>query len=170
MLNLKKVVSNTKSSIKKRINKLTGDNKLNHRKTKKRSALAKRYASRPSPNTSATLYKIGTIKTGNDGNKYIVINTQGKSRKIKRWVRHNSNKNSRNNKLKRTKVNKKMSKKQSGGNCRISLGQEVGFNVNDTGFVGLDGTPPIKGIKIGSSKFKIGQTCNSSNSGHAMIV
>ena len=27
---------------------------------------------RPSPSQSATLFSIGTIKTGNDGNKYII--------------------------------------------------------------------------------------------------
>ena len=37
---------------------------------------------RPSPTKSATLYKIGTIKIGNDGNKWIIAeNTNG----VKRW-------------------------------------------------------------------------------------
>ena len=39
---------------------------------------------RPSPSQSATLYKVGTIKKGNDGNKWIVK----KSGKSVRWVKY----------------------------------------------------------------------------------
>ena len=38
--------------------------------------------SRPSPSESATLYKIGHKKKGNDGNMYVIIETKNK---IKRW-------------------------------------------------------------------------------------
>ena len=38
---------------------------------------------RPSPTESATLYKKGTRKRGNDGNMYIVTVTKGK---VKRWT------------------------------------------------------------------------------------
>jgi hypothetical protein len=38
--------------------------------------------SHPSPTKSATLYKIGTIKTGNDGNKWIISES---SNGIKKW-------------------------------------------------------------------------------------
>ena len=38
--------------------------------------------SRPSPSESATLYKIGQKKKGNDGNLYVVIETKNK---VKRW-------------------------------------------------------------------------------------
>jgi len=38
---------------------------------------------RPSPTESATLFKVGTIKKGNDGNKWII---KENSNKIKRWV------------------------------------------------------------------------------------
>lgn len=38
--------------------------------------------SRPSPTESATLYKVGTIKTGNDGNKWIISES---SNGVKRW-------------------------------------------------------------------------------------
>jgi len=38
---------------------------------------------RPSPTESATLYKIGTRKYGNDGNTYIVTMTKAK---VKRWT------------------------------------------------------------------------------------
>ena len=37
---------------------------------------------RPSPSESATLYKIGYKKNGNDGNLYVVIETKNK---VKRW-------------------------------------------------------------------------------------
>jgi hypothetical protein len=40
---------------------------------------------RPSPTKSATLYKTGTIKTGNDGNKWIVTENKNKT---KRWQLH----------------------------------------------------------------------------------
>lgn len=40
---------------------------------------------RPSPSESATLYKIGTIKKGNDGNLYIIYITKNK---IKKWKRN----------------------------------------------------------------------------------
>jgi hypothetical protein len=37
---------------------------------------------RPSPSSSATLYKTGTIKTGNDGNKWIIVENKNG---VKRW-------------------------------------------------------------------------------------
>jgi hypothetical protein len=37
---------------------------------------------RPSPTESATLYKVGTVKTGNDGNKWIISES---SNGVKRW-------------------------------------------------------------------------------------
>jgi hypothetical protein len=40
---------------------------------------------RPSPSKSATLYKLGTIKTGNDGNKWII--TENKNG-VKKWQKH----------------------------------------------------------------------------------
>jgi len=47
--------------------------------SKSKSKLKK---SRPSPSESATLYKIGKKKKGNDGNIYVVIETKNK---VKRW-------------------------------------------------------------------------------------
>jgi len=38
---------------------------------------------RPSPTESATLFKVGTIKKGNDGNKWII---KENSSKIKKWI------------------------------------------------------------------------------------
>ena len=40
---------------------------------------------RPSPTKSATLYNVGTIKTGNDGNKYIIVENKNG---IKKWQKH----------------------------------------------------------------------------------
>jgi hypothetical protein len=40
---------------------------------------------RPSPTKSATLYNVGTIKTGNDGNKYIIIENKNG---VKKWQKH----------------------------------------------------------------------------------
>ena len=42
---------------------------------------------RPSPTESATLFKIGTKKKGNDGNMYIVSTTKSN---IKRWIKYNN--------------------------------------------------------------------------------
>ena len=39
---------------------------------------------RPSPSQSATLFKIGHVKKGNDGNLYQVKETKTK---VKRWVK-----------------------------------------------------------------------------------
>ena len=39
---------------------------------------------RPSPAVSATEYAVGTVKKGNDGNKYVVIRTSNGN---KRWVK-----------------------------------------------------------------------------------
>ena len=53
--------------------------------TKKRSSTHRKYnLSRPSPKYSATEYNIGIVKTGNDGNKYIVKKT---ANGVKRWVK-----------------------------------------------------------------------------------
>lgn len=40
---------------------------------------------RPSPSESATLYKIGVIKTGNDGNKWIIVENKNG---IKKWKKY----------------------------------------------------------------------------------
>ena len=40
---------------------------------------------RPSPSKSATLYSVGTIKTGNDGNKYIIVENKNG---VKKWQKH----------------------------------------------------------------------------------
>jgi hypothetical protein len=40
---------------------------------------------RPSPSKSATLYNVGTIKTGNDGNKYIIVENKNG---VKKWQKH----------------------------------------------------------------------------------
>jgi flagellar biosynthesis GTPase FlhF len=54
--------------------------------TNKNSAsLVKKRSSRPSPKVSATEYSTGTVKTGNDGNKYIVTKT---ITGVKRWKLH----------------------------------------------------------------------------------
>lgn len=37
---------------------------------------------RPSPSESATLFKVGTVKKGNDGNMWIIIQTKSG---VKRW-------------------------------------------------------------------------------------
>ena len=37
---------------------------------------------RPSPTQSATLYKIGTIKTGNDGNKWILLENASQNNEL----------------------------------------------------------------------------------------
>ena len=54
-----------------------------------------------------------------------------------------------------------------GGSCRVSMGQESGFNVSDTD---SEGSMKIEGLRIGSKNFEIGRSCNKSNSSHAMIV
>ncbi len=43
---------------------------------------------RPSPSESATLYEIGFIKKGNDGNKYIIVENKNG---IKRWKKYMNN-------------------------------------------------------------------------------
>ena len=40
---------------------------------------------RPSPNKSATLYKVGIIKTGNDGNKWVIVENKNG---VKKWQKH----------------------------------------------------------------------------------
>ena len=133
-------------------------NSVDHRKKSRVHSHLKKYKSRPSPNTSATMYKVGTVKKGNDGNKYVVVSTKGKSKMVKRWVKSQSSK----------KSGKKSSKKNmKGGSCRVSMGQESGFNVSDTD---SEGSMKIEGLRIGSKNFEIGRSCNKSNSSHAMIV
>jgi hypothetical protein len=72
---------------KKRVTKkrVTKKRVTKKRVTKKRSITKKKYNyDRPSPKYSATEYSIGTIKTGNDGNKYIVKKTSNSQRWIKK--------------------------------------------------------------------------------------
>jgi hypothetical protein len=47
---------------------------------------------RKAPTTSATLFKKGTVKKGNDGNKWIIVNDQ---RGVKRWQKIIKNKTSK---------------------------------------------------------------------------
>ena len=79
IFNLNKKVSNTKKTIRKTINKITYNKTLNHRRTKKGKKINKKYSTRPSPNKSATLYKIGTVKKGNDGLNYVVVSFKRKT-------------------------------------------------------------------------------------------
>jgi hypothetical protein len=156
------MVNLTKSKKSKKSHKSTKrskKNSLNHRKRTKYHSHLKKYSSRPSPKTSATIYKVGTIKRGNDGNKYVVVSTKGKSKRIKRWLKYN--KKSVNSKKRRN-----ISRNMKGGSCKISMGEESGFNVSDTG---VGGGSPLKGFRLGSSRFEIGRSCNNSKTGHAMV-
>ena len=58
---------------------------------------------RPSPTKSATLYKTGTIKTGNDGNKWIIAENKNG---VKRWTLHKKP-----TKIQSKNTSKKISKK-----------------------------------------------------------
>jgi len=61
---------------------------------------------RKSPTQSATLYKLGTIKTGNDGNKWIIVKNKNN---VKRWMLYKIIKKSYKKVIK--KINKKSEKK-----------------------------------------------------------
>ena len=149
--------SSKKKTIKSTNSSRTKKNSLNLRKKKVNKSHLKKYRTRPSPNTSATSYKVGTVKVGNDGKKYVVISTKGKKKRTKRWVRQ-----SKNNKNTRRNNNKNM----RGGSCSVSLGKESGFKVLDTH---VHGGSSISGLNLGSSRFEISRSCNSSKTGHAMI-
>lgn len=56
-----------------------------------------------------------------------------------------------------------------GGSCRLSMGQESGFNVSNTAFDGLS-LNPVAGMKLPSSRFQLGRSCSNQTSGHAMVV
>ena len=56
-----------------------------------------------------------------------------------------------------------------GGSCRLSMGQESGFNVSSTAFDGLS-IDPVGGMKLPSSRFQLGKSCSNQSSGHAMVV
>ena len=164
MINSNKLLSSSK----KRSTKLTKQsrthkNSLNHRKKQVNKSHLKKYRNRPSPNSSATSYKVGTVKVGNNGQRYVVVNTKGKNKRTKRWVRKSSNRPRNIKKINKTHTKRNM----RGGSCKISLGEESGFNVSDT--INDIGTS-IRGIKLGSSRFEIGRSCNTSKTGHAMVV
>lgn len=150
--------SSKKSSKKTRSQK--PKNSIDHRKKSRVHSHLKKYKSRPSPNTSATMYKVGTVKKGNDGCNYVVVSTKGKSKIVKRWVKSKSTKRSSSKRLKKTK-------KMKGGSCKVSMGQESGFKISGTT---SEGSPKIDGLRIGSKSFEIGRSCNTSNSTHAMVV
>ena len=93
--------SSTKSKSKKRSVKRASKKRSVKRASKKRSTKRKSVRSkntpsknrrspkplkhdRPSPAVSATEYAVGTVKKGNDGNKYVVIRTSNGN---KRWVK-----------------------------------------------------------------------------------
>ena len=63
---------------------------------------------RPSPSDSATLYKIGTVKKGNDSNNWIVIQTSNETHRWKKLAdnKSNSRKNISKETLQLTNVNK----------------------------------------------------------------
>ena len=68
MINLRKILgSSKKRSTKSNKSSRTKKNILNHRKKQVNKSHLKKYRTRPSPNSSATLYKVGTVKVGNDG-------------------------------------------------------------------------------------------------------
>ena len=74
--NAKRIINIWKPIIKKLKEKDKGKGKG------KIKSKTKKNLSRPSPSESATLYKIGQKKKGNDGNLYIIIKTKNN---IKRW-------------------------------------------------------------------------------------
>jgi hypothetical protein len=65
---------------------------------------------RPSPSASATGYNVGTIKTGNDGNKWIITKT---SNNVKRWKRLSYGKSVKKRTSKKKSARKRTSKKKS---------------------------------------------------------
>jgi hypothetical protein len=161
--NLTSSKSSKKSSKKTKSQK--PKNSIDHRKKSKVHSHLKKYKSRPSPNTSATMYKVGTVKKGNDGYNYVVVSIKGKSKIVKRWVKSKSSKRL----TKRSTLSKRLkkTKKMKGGSCKVSMGQESGFNISDTA---SEGSPIIGGLRIGSRSFEIGRSCNKSGSTHAMVV
>lgn len=81
---------------------------------------------RKSPSKSATLYKVGTKKTGNDGNKWIVeINKN----KVKRWVLYKKS-SKKSSKKTSKKPSVKVSKNQSTSLSKISYPTGI-FNSDD---------------------------------------
>jgi hypothetical protein len=64
-------------------------------------------STRKSPDQSATLYKIGTKKTGNDGNTWIISETKTG---VKRWKLHRKNDKSKNKSKSKSKSKKNNSK------------------------------------------------------------
>ena len=67
---------------------------------------------RKGPNESARLFNIGTIKKGNDGNNWIIIETKNKTH---RWKKINNNKT----------IKKSQNKKKVGKTINIKINNEI---------------------------------------------
>ena len=98
--------------------------------------------SRPSPTESATLYKIGTIKIGNDGNKWIISES---SNGVKRWKLYKKV-GSNTVKSKKAESNKAGSKKV--GNKKVES-KKVGSKKVESNKVG---NKKVESNKVGSKK------------------
>jgi hypothetical protein len=86
-LNGKKYYFNPRVNKMIKLYKLTKSEKVKKKATRRRKAKggSKRVSTkRKSPEQSATLYKIGTVKKGNDGNRWVVKKA---SNGVKRWVK-----------------------------------------------------------------------------------
>lgn len=105
---------------------------------------------RPSPSTSATLYKTGTKKTGNDGNVWAVVeNVNG----IKRWKRYKNKKSSKTKNNTKSKTKTKSKSKSKPTNHKVSDKQDGLVSLSVLDF--YDVTP------IDDTEFK--NVCKKSN-------
>lgn len=78
------VKRSVKRSKKRSVKKVSKKRSLRTPSINKRSPKPLKH-NRPSPSVSATEYAVGIVKTGNDGNKYIIKKTSNGN---KRWVRY----------------------------------------------------------------------------------
>jgi hypothetical protein len=79
---LKKMLTNGKDN--KNIDKKT--NNKTKKNIMKKSTMSKKVKNRPSPSESATKFKVGTKKKGNDGNMWVIIEDKNG---VKRWKKKN---------------------------------------------------------------------------------
>tara|TARA_Y100000389_G_scaffold195835_1_gene227839 strand:+ start:573 stop:1472 length:900 start_codon:yes stop_codon:yes gene_type:complete len=77
-------------------NKRSNNKRSNNKRSNRRNRSNSKKDKRPSPSISATKFKVGTVKQGNDNHQWIV--TQNKNG-VKRWVKHNDDPRGKNKQL-----------------------------------------------------------------------
>ena len=118
-------------------------------------------AERKSPSQSATLYKVGTKKTGNDGNKWVIVENKSGTNRWQLYKKVNTKSKTVIKKVKKVKTESK-TKKSKSKSIRKAPSSSATLHKVGSKKVGNDGnTWVIKESKNGTKSWKLHKKVNT---------